>query len=139
MSYTTQAELTARYGADRMIELTDRATPPAGAIDATVLTRAIADADATIDAYVGKHYTLPFATVPELLKRIAQALVFHSLHIDSVSEKVKADYDQAMRQLEWIATGKLKLADAAGAEPTVSSGAPAYTSADRVDLTGFNS
>lgn len=136
MSYVTQEELIAAYGEKPLIELTDRAEPPAGEIDTAVIERAIADTDALIDGFVGARYRLPMTDVPALLRQLAQPIVFHKLHIDAVSDKVKADYDDARRTLEWIAAGKVKL-NVAGIEPKATAGEPAHCAAPRTDLTGY--
>ncbi|NNG05319.1 MAG: DUF1320 domain-containing protein, partial [Inquilinus sp.] len=82
MSYATQAQLVERYGTVRLVELTDRAEPPAGAIDAAVIDRALADADALIDGYVAARYDLPLPAVPDLLRDLALSIVFYKLHLD---------------------------------------------------------
>lgn len=132
MPYATQAELTDRYGAQRLIDLTDRVEPPAGTIDATVVDRALADTDALIDGYVGARYDLPLASVPALLRDLALAIAFHKLHLDMTPEKVAEDHREALRTLDRISKGSVKL-DIAGAEPAGAViGQPAHSAPDRV-------
>ena len=116
MTYATQQQMIDRYGASALVMLTDRAEIATGAIDAAMITRALADADATIDGYLARHYALPLATVPPQLPPIAQVLAFWSLHLTEPDAKTKADYDTAQRMLRDIADGRVKLA-VAGAEP----------------------
>ena len=52
MTYATLDQLTDRYTERLLRQLTDRAAPPAGAIDAEVVDRALADTDAVIDGYL---------------------------------------------------------------------------------------
>jgi phage gp36-like protein len=67
MAYCAQADLEEQISPAELIELTDDAG--AGAVDATVVARAVADADAEIDSYCGALYTLhtrrSFAKAPE--------------------------------------------------------------------------
>lgn len=124
MSYTTLAELTDRYGADMLVGLTDRATPPAGAIDGTVVARAIANTDALIDGYLAARYALPLATVPAPLPDIAQAIAIWKLHTFRPDEKIEADYRDALKHLAAIGAGAIRLS-AAGIEPETSGGGAA--------------
>ena len=52
MTYASQADLVGRYGESMLVDLTDRAEPPAGEIDAGVVTRALEDTDAAINGYL---------------------------------------------------------------------------------------
>ncbi|NIA28040.1 MAG: DUF1320 domain-containing protein, partial [Desulfobulbaceae bacterium] len=44
-----------------------------GVADAAVVAEAIASADGDIHGYCQKRYTVPFATVPEIIKNISVA------------------------------------------------------------------
>ena len=68
MTYTSQADLVDRYGTDMLVDLTDRETPPADAIDAAVVARALDDTDAAIDGFLLGRYALPLATTPNALR-----------------------------------------------------------------------
>lgn len=131
MPYAIQAELTERYGEQRLIDLTDRADPPAGTIDATVVARALTDTDALIDGYVGARYDLPLASVPALLRDLALAIAFYKLHLDMAPEKVAEDYREALRTLDRIAKGTVKV-DIAGDEPAAADNSIQVESRDRV-------
>ncbi|MBE0529533.1 MAG: DUF1320 domain-containing protein [Rhodospirillales bacterium] len=109
MPYATQQDLIDRYGEDELIALTDRANPPAGAIDAAVVARALADADSLIDGYVGSRYALPLAEVPPLLTQIACAVARYRLAKDGPTENLTKDHDTALRTLRDIADGRLAL------------------------------
>ncbi|WP_315742830.1 MULTISPECIES: DUF1320 domain-containing protein [unclassified Bradyrhizobium] len=129
MSYAAQSDLVARYGTPMLIDLTDRADTPAGTIDAAVVTQALADADAAIDGYLLGRYTLPLATTPALLKDLAAPIAVYKLHRDTVSDKVRADYLDALKTLSLIASGAVRLA-VAGIEPAAS-GASGVRTTDR--------
>ena len=134
MPYCTLAQLTDRYGQPMLIDLTDREEPLTGAIVVGVVDRALADADATIDGYLKGRIQLPLIATPPLLADLAQVIAVYKLHRNTVSEKVRQDYEDAMRSLREIANGAIRL-DVAGVEPT-SSGASGVRVTDRErDLT----
>jgi phage gp36-like protein len=141
MSYASQADLVARYGEDLLIDCTDRATPPAGTIDAAVVTRALEDADAMIDGYLKARYALPLPATPPLLRDLAQAIAIYKMHRDSAADKIRNDYTDALKTLALISGGTIRL-DLAGVEPA-SSGASGVRTTDRnrpltnVNMKGF--
>ena len=138
--YATQQDLIDRIGERRLIELTDRATPAADAIDATVVAAALADADALIDGYVAGVYDLPLPSVPPLLRKLALDLAHYALHVDGAPDGVKDDQRTAIRTLERIAQGLVKL-DVGGAEPPHGAGEAKTVGPDRIftrdSLAGF--
>lgn len=138
MTYCTQQHLVDRFGEKMIRALTDRATPPANAIVTAVVDRALADTDAAIDGYLLGRYVLPITTaVPDLLRDIAIAIAIYKLHGQAVSEKIKADHDQARRDLREIASGVIRL-NVAGVEPA-GSGASGVRTTDRErDMTPEN-
>jgi len=129
MSYATQQELIDRYGEPMLVELSDHADPPANAIDGTVVARALADADATIDGYLKGRYALPLASTPPLVRNLALVMAIYNLHRSAASDKIRKDYDDAIRTLRDIANGVVRL-DVAGVEPD-SSGASGVRTNDR--------
>lgn len=132
MDYATQQDLIDRFGTEELIELTDRADPPAGAIDATVVARALADAGDAIDSYIARRYDLPLPSTPGRLTRIACDLARYFLHADDPTEAVETAYKDAIQFLRDVADGRAVL-DIAGAEPAASSaGAPEVSGPGRV-------
>lgn len=130
MTYCATQDLIDRYGEFELIQLTD--STGAGAIDQTVVDRAIADVDGEIDAYLAKRVALPLATVPPVLVRMACVMVRYYLYKDVATDLVKQQYDAAIRFLRDVAAGTTSLgADAAG-DPTPDNGAPAYVQGDGV-------
>lgn len=107
MPYATSQDLIDRFGEDELIQLTDRAN--AGLIDATVVDRALADADAKIDSHVGTRYALPLAAPQPALLPIACAIARFYLYGNRVTEDVRLAYRDAERFLESVATGKARL------------------------------
>lgn len=109
MPYTTLQALSDRYGDELLIDLTDRSTPRAGAVDAEVVSQAIADADAMIDGYLAGLYALPLPATPPVIGALCRAITIYNLHSYQAPEKIEADYRDALRQLEQIARGLIKI------------------------------
>lgn len=117
MPYATQDGLIARVGEAMLIDLTDRAMPPAGAIDAGVVLAALEDTDALIDGYLAGRYALPLAVTPRLLATAAETIAIYKLHAQVVSEKIEKDYRDQLKLLAAIAAGDVRLPGADGVEP----------------------
>ncbi|MPZ57614.1 MAG: DUF1320 domain-containing protein [Rhizobiales bacterium] len=137
MPYATLEQLTDRFGESMLIELTDRAEPPAGAIDQDVIDRALADADALIDGYLKGRYLLPLSATPPLVTDLALAIAGYKLHRNVASEKIRKDYEDALKTLRDIAAGTVRL-DLAGAEPEASGASGVQFSDRERDMTPDN-
>lgn len=120
------------FGSAELVELTDRAEVATGAIDEAVLGRALAEADAEIDGYLAARYTLPLASTPALVSRLANDIARYRLYKDAVPEVVTDRYKSAVKTLEALATGKASLGlDLAGAQP-LPAGTVQFTQGARV-------
>jgi phage gp36-like protein len=141
MTYATLAGLLDRYGEGLLLQVTDRASTPTGVVDTAAVDRALVDADAVIDASLAVRYRLPLASTPPIVADLALSIAIYKLHRFEPDAKIKADFEQAMRDLDRIADGRKKL-DLAGTEPA-GSGAGAVRAIDRErplspeSLTGF--
>lgn len=109
MDYATKVDMVSAFGETEMIELTDRADPPADAIDDTVLSAALAAASAEIDGYVGRVEALPLAVVPASLRQLALVIARYRLSTDQPDGRVRLDYEDAVLTLERIAKGLVVL------------------------------
>lgn len=109
MAYTSKAEMMDRFGEGELINLTDRASPPIGIIDDNVLDRALADADAEIDGYLQARYSLPLAGTPRSLGLLAAEIARYRLYDDHAPDHIVDRYKSAVRSLEQIAKGVIKL------------------------------
>lgn len=108
MTYATESDLEARFGADELIQRTNRTG--GAAIDMEVLGRALADADAEIDSYLATRYTLPLASTPAVLVRLACDITRYQLCGDKVPDSVRQRYEDAVGVLKRMATGSVQLA-----------------------------
>lgn len=122
MGYATQADLEARYGAEEVLQLADRNRD--GVIDAGVIDRALADAEAEINGYLGSRYQLPLADVPQIVNVYACDIARYRLYADLATDEVRRRYEDAVKFLRLAAEGKVKIGPTqAGAEPTQAGGA----------------
>lgn len=109
MAYAAQQDLVTRFGERELIELTDRADPPSGVIDAGVVAAALADTDGEINGYLTRLYSLPLPAVPELIVNVACDIARYRLFEHRTTDQVERRYDAAIETLEAIAKGELKL------------------------------
>jgi phage gp36-like protein len=126
MTYCSQDDLQDRLGAEELARLAD--LDGDGTPDADVLARALADADATIDSYLGRRYTLPVAesdgeTPPSVRTRAVNlAVYFLKLGRDSVTEDVRTQHTEDILWLERASRGRVSLGDAVASVPGASAG-----------------
>ena len=131
MPYTSLSDLTDRYGERTLISLTDRADPPAGAVDTDVIDEVLGDTDALIDGYLANRYKLPLAETPPLVADIAKTVAIYKLHVYSPDDKIVEDYKEALRQLKDIGSGAIKLPVAGIAPADSGSGGARTTDRER--------
>lgn len=122
--YAIRQDMIDRFEERELIQATDRADPPAGVIDDTVLNRAIDDAEAEINGHLAAKYALPFADVPVVLKRWACDIAWYFLLKDRAGEQVTKRYESIVKSLRMVNEGELTLGSAAsGAEAQAQGGA----------------
>lgn len=132
MTYAVQADMVTALGEDELIQLTDRADPPVGAIDTGVLTRALEAADGEIDSYLASRYTLPLASVPVILRDCAIDIARYRLHDRGVPDRVKDAYKDRIAWLRDVAAGRASVGLAPESLTPNSAGLPEMTSGGRV-------
>ena len=108
MTYATQADMVERFGHEELAQRTDRFEGLT--IDEVVLGRALADADAEIDGYLATRYTLPLASTPAVLVRLACDITRYQLFGDKVPDSVRQRYEDAVGVLKRLAAGSVQLA-----------------------------
>jgi len=120
MAYCTIEQLRDRFGETLLIDLSHRDGPRPAEPDAALFARVIADADALIDSYLKGRYQLPIAgAVPPVLTDLSLAIAIYKAHSAVAAEKIRKDFEDAVKTLKDIATGAARL-DVAGAEPAAS-------------------
>ena len=133
MPYCTQADILESLSEAELIQLTDDAG--AGTVDPDVVERAIADADATVDAHCQGRYSVPLASpVPGVIRRISVDITVYNLYSrrdDTMPETRKERMKSAERFLEKVARGEIRLGTAQPA-PETTGGSVDIESQDRI-------
>lgn len=115
MSYATAQDMIDEFGEREVIALTDRDN--LGYIDNALLARKLGDSAALIDAHLVGRYALPLAGSFPLLRRYACDIARYLLSGADVTEveTVRNRYKDAVKFLEAVRDGNVKLgADVAG-------------------------
>lgn len=77
------------------------------------ITQVIVETDELMDGYLAARLSLPLASVPLTLTRVARAVVRYELHKDRVmdakTDPIARDYYDALRLLDAIRDGKVTL------------------------------
>ncbi len=136
MSYATQNDMIERFGEREVRILTDRDNQ--GLIDATVLSYALAQADAEIDGYLQGRFALPLASVPVLLVGIACDVARYRLAGTDIRETdpIRTRYKDAIKLLASISKGELQLGLAANGQPAPEAGSVRVVEGARVFTPG---
>jgi phage gp36-like protein len=107
--YCTLTDIrTAAVSEEIIIQLTD--DEQLGAINEARVLQAIQTADSEIDGYCAVKYTVPFSTVPPLIKGLSiEIAVYYLYKRRTVPEKIEKAYDKAVARLKDISRGLLTL------------------------------
>lgn len=111
MTYATQTDLEDRFGTEELARRTNRVDGLT--IDTDVLGGALIDADAEIDGYLATRYSLPLASIPPVLVRLAADIARYRLSDKGVTETVRQRYEDSVSLLKRISSGAVQLAGAA--------------------------
>lgn len=109
MPYATQADMLERFGEQELVQLTDRHDGQLNVVDAVVLDKALATAEAEIDAYVGMRHALPLASVSARLVGLACDIARYHLYIHAAPDIVAERYQEALKFLRAVAAGEVSL------------------------------
>jgi phage gp36-like protein len=128
MAYCSTSDLIKRIPEQELIQLTDDAG--AGVINAGIVTAAVAAADGKIDSYIRNIYTVPLASVPELVKQISIDLALFNLftrrfQTGDIPQAVVLRHNDALADLVRIQRGDVDI----GATPIDDDG-PFLTNCD---------
>jgi len=109
MAYSTQSDILEQLSFDELLGLTDDEQDES--VNASVVTRVIADADAEIDAYCGKLYALPFSAAPPILLKLSVDMAIYNLYSRRglVPDFRDVRYRNALKLLANIAKGEVTL------------------------------
>jgi phage gp36-like protein len=109
MSYSALSDITDDLDEEILIQLTD--DEDTGAVNESRVTAAIAKADAEIDSYLSKRYTLPLSSTPEVIKKLSVDIAIWNLYSrrNKMEEVRKARYDAAVKLLVAMSKGDATL------------------------------
>jgi len=109
MPYCTQADILEQLDEAVLIQLTDCSGL---AINENRVSRAIKDADATIDSYCQGRYTVPLSPVPDKIRQVSVDIAIYNLYsrrADTAPDIRKDRHKEATRWLEKVNKGDIKL------------------------------
>ena len=107
MTYATLQDMIDRFGAEELVELTDR--NQLGVIDASVLGVALQDANDEIDSYLSGVCMLPIVSVPDRLVKLAADIARYELYGANATVQVSARYVGAITFLKQVVAGTASL------------------------------
>ena len=127
MAYSTLNDIEDQISEEKLAQLT---SDDGNIVDETVVSKAIADADSTIDSYISKAYSVPvtIAPVPPKLNQLSVTIAIYKLfsrrasNVGGVNEVVRTDYEDAIRFLELVAVGKATIGIAPTPQVATSTG-----------------
>lgn len=128
MAYSTLQTIIDQFGAKEVLRASDRDKD--GVADVGVVDRAIADADAEIDSYLGTKYPVPLNPVPGIVVTASATIAMYRMSYDSgtLTEEKRRRYEDLIRWLRDVAAGKAVLDGGVGEK---SSGGVRYFSEPR--------
>lgn len=101
--YITRDELIDRFGQREIERLENNINDP------QAVQTAITDAVDVVNGYLSAAEELPLPMIPASVKRVAAVMVRYYLYKDKPTEQVRTDYEDAIRWLEQVSSGKIKL------------------------------
>lgn len=108
MPYLEQSDLERRYGADEVAQRLS-ALPPGALGDI------LRDTESMIDGYLASQYSIPLTEVPDSVTAAASAIARYKLLGDSVTEHARDEFRDAVAWLRDVASGRVRLQQAATA------------------------
>lgn len=114
MDYCTLAKLVELFGEPEIIALSRLHDPAGMTIDTVRVNAAIAYAEDEINSYIGLRYTSPFTSVPIVLGGKAADIARYQLDSIHPREDVRKRYEDAIKWLILVASGKIDLSLGAG-------------------------
>jgi phage gp36-like protein len=109
MAYATSSNITARYSNAELLIVADR--DGNGTADTDIITTALSDASAEIDAHLSLRYALPFTSIPAVLVRICVDIAMYRMaeNAAAMTDERRRRYDDAIAFLKMLANGDLTL------------------------------
>lgn len=140
MTYATASDLLDRFSAEEIAQRIDRSIPrqvtaellaaaaaggelvdytaaeqTAVAACLSLIAQALADADSTIDGYLAGRQSVPLASPPLVIKRLACDLARFFIYDDQVTEAIQKRHDSAIAFFRDVSAGRVSLGADLGA------------------------
>jgi len=111
MAYSELDDLKKQISEEFLKELTD--DKETGEIDEAVVSRSIEDADSEIDSYCRSIYSVPFSTVPKIIRKLSVDIAIYNLYArrQGVPEDRLRRYKDAISLLKLLGEGEIRLQD----------------------------
>lgn len=109
MPYCTVDDIKGQMDERDLVQLTD--DEDTGAVVMSHVDKAIADADAEMNGYLGARYSLPLDPVPPVINKYAVDIAIFNLESrrGGASDNRTARYDKAIKYMELVAKGTISL------------------------------
>lgn len=110
MGYCTEEDITKKYGKTKVAQLSG--SPSGQDIESDAVGEAIESADALIEGYAGKRYSMPFTTVPIIIKNLSRDLAFLELKKGSKmgwSERDERQNGTLIKLLKDMGAGRVEI------------------------------
>lgn len=107
--YITRDDLVDRFGQYEIDQLEVNIKKGMLNNDTDPVATAIEDATDKINGFVSTVEELPLPMVPTAIKRVCAVLARYYLYKNKPTEQVRIDYEDEMRWLEQVSSGKVKL------------------------------
>lgn len=108
--YCTQTDILLQIDQTTLMNLTD--DTGSEIVDSDILTRAIDDADATIDSYISAVYATPLVVVPDTIRKLSVDMSIYNLYArrsDTLPDVRKDRQSAAIKMLIRIADNTISL------------------------------
>ena len=144
MIYADYRDFVDAFGERETIMLTNLDNPNLTAINRIPLDKALADATAEIDTYIGSRYVLPLVSTPTVVNRYCLDIARYMLDRIRSREDVRLRYEDALKWLGMLASGKVSIGAGLITGTNISQTAPSLdasgarsTVAPAIDLGGY--
>ena len=110
MAYCTKEDMEKLMASESLIAFTD--VEGIDSLNEDVLDRAIADADAEINYWLGNRCVVPLPQVPAIVRKIATHITVYNLSVTGMggaTEDQKARYESAITMLRGVAVGDVSM------------------------------
>jgi phage gp36-like protein len=106
MAYIDLDGLNARFGEQEILDRSNKDAPAATA-NADAVAKAIQDAQAVVDSYLGTKYAVPLADpVPELVEAATATIALYKLAEGAVTDEIRRNFEDAVAWLKDVAAGR---------------------------------